>query len=448
MAIDFNARDFCYPLTILRLHRILVRSQWFSPAELRSFQDKRLRATIRHAYQDVPYYRELFDRQGIDPRDVEGASDLVRLPLLSKRAARSAGAQLRSGCAFRYLPKAHSTSGTTGEPLEFLLDKDSNALEFVYYWRHWSWAGYRLGDRFAELSTNHFLHRPELRAAPCHWQSWLRRLVLDGGRVSKRDAAVMAAAIRRHRPRYIKGLASTLFFFARCLDEAGIRDISFKAAFSTGEVLSEACRALISSTLRCPVLDSYGHMERTAAICQCPEGGYHVNADYGVLEILDRQPTDRAGVVAGRAVGTSLYNRAMPLIRFDIGDIIEVPSEPRSCPCGRSLPLVEAIRGRVQDIIVTPEGRYITAIFILPEFVTGIGLAQFVQESADKLTILVVPSAGWNPAQQDRLAGYASRLLGPSMQVEIRTVTPTDIATDASGKRKVVISDVPQPERI
>jgi phenylacetate-CoA ligase len=440
VSIDFKIKDFAYPLSIWSLRRTLERTQWLPPDELEAYQLERLRRIIDHAWRNVPYYRLLFEEHGLNPSDLQSLEDLKKLPLLTKDDARRAGSSLHAKNAYRYLPKPQTTSGTTGRPLKFLLDKDSNALEFVYYWRHWNWAGYRLGDRVADINTGYFLRRPHLKDAVSRWQPHLRRLVLNSARLSERGVREMAAAVRRHRPSCIKGMASTLYYLSVCLEAAGIHDLEFKAAFSTGEVLSDGWRKKIVSALGCPVLDSYGHMERTVAICECPSGGYHLNSDYGVLELTGERSSEAFGTVIGRSVGTSLYNLAMPLIRYDIGDLIEMQKEPSRCHCGRTLPLVKSIRGRTQDVIKTPDGRYLTAVFILPEFVSGIGFAQFVQKSADELEILVIPTEEWNSSERDRLQSYASRLLGPEMRLNIHTATPADIASDPSGKQPVVIS--------
>src|SRR5690606_37357121 len=246
-------------------------------------------------------------------------------------------------------------------PIEFLADRHSQTLEFVYYWRHWSWAGYRLGDRFAELGSQHFLRRGKDEIG--EWQPHLRRLMLNSARVSAATARELAGAIRRRRPRFLKGMPSAVFFLARAFEEEGIRDIRFRAVFTNGEVITPQQRKAAESVFGCPVLDSYGHMERTAAISQCMHGGYHVVQDYGLLELLEPR-TDGETVVA-RAVGTSLHNWAMPLVRYDIGDEIELfPDPPPACPCGRGFPLVKRIRGRSRDVIVTPDGRHLTSLFV------------------------------------------------------------------------------------
>ena len=178
------------------------------------------------------------------------------------------------------------------------------------------------------------------------------------------------------------------------------------------------------------------------AISQCLEGGYHINSDYGIMEFNNINTSADGGTLLGQAVGTSLYNLAMPLIRYDVGDNIELFAEPQTCQCGRTLPLVKLVHGRSEDTIVTPEGRFITSMFIVPEFTKGIRFVQFVQESKADLHINVVPEKEWDARQEDKLNYYVTKLVGTSMRAHIHKVTQDDIITDASGKIRSVISCV------
>ena len=443
MAIDFRIRDFFYPVGIYKLWKTLNRTQWLSQEELQSYQEKRLSLVIKQAYQHVPYYQALFHEKGLRPSDICHIDALKKLPLLSKDTLRQHNSSFIAENAASYNPVIYKTSGTTGTPVELYLDKNANILEFVYYWRHWSWAGYKIGDRFAELGSAYFLNRDHLNESPAMWQPHLRRLMLNSTRIATHQAKKMAEAIRKYKPKFLKGMASPIYYLAYCLKEAGITDISFKAVFSTGEVLTPAYRAMAESVLNCPVLDSYGHMERTVGISQCLEGGYHINSDYGLLEFDNLRTSVEGNTTLGSAIGTSLYNLAMPLIRYDVGDDIELFTEPKSCPCGRSLPLVKSIHGRSEDTIVTPDDRFITSMFIIPEFTKGAHFIQFIQKNRKSLLVNIVPGVLWNSGEEEKLSGYLLKLIGKNMEVTIRQITMGEIIRDSSGKIRTVISRLP-----
>jgi phenylacetate-CoA ligase len=438
MSIDFRLADFFHPVEIWRLRRTLERTQWLPEEELRAYQDARLRQILDRAFSRVPFYRRLASRFGLRREDFKTAEDLTRLPLLRKETVRRFGELLTAEDAHRFAPRWYATSGSSGRPLRFCLDKTSNSLEFVYYWRHWGWGGYRLGDAFAEISSHYFLTRPHLADRCGHYQRHLRRLLLNGGLISVASAPAMAEALNRHRPRFLKGTASALYFLALSLKEAGCERAEFRCIFSTGEVLTEMHRELIRSTFRAPVLDSYGHMERTVAVSQCLRGGYHINSDYGLLQVEDRRPNGEGGCL-GRVVGTSLYNRAMPLIRYDVGDEIELSEKAEPCACGRTLPLVRAIHGRGEDAIITPDGRFVTTLFLVNELVPGVRFVQFVQTRADLIEINLVPAEDWSDRSREEILAYTARMTGPEMRLQLKLVAWGDLAEDASGKVRVAI---------
>ena len=431
MPIDFRLRDHVAPLSMWRLHRTLDRLQWASPDERRRYRETRLRAVLSHARRNVPYYRET-----LDAADIRSPVDLGSLPRLSKETVRERFADLTSIDAARRGAVEVRTSGTTGAPLRFLLDRDARGLEFCYYWRHWSWAGYRLGDRFCELGTVHFLGRGVDRTVD--WQPHLRRLMIHAGRVSAAEAPAIAAEIERRRPRFLKGMPSSLLHLARSLEEAGRGGYSFRAVFSTGERLGAGGRCEIERVFGAPVLDSYGHMERTVAVSQCLQGSYHVHDDYGALELVDA--TQEGDALVGRALGTSLHNLSMPLIRYEVGDLIEPAHPDDVCPCGRTLPLVKRIHGRDGVSVLTPDGRALSAPFILFDLVDGVLAGQVVQPSASALEWRVVPTPQFDAGEEDKLLHLATELAGPRVAVRTVRCRWEDLERGASGKPRPVIA--------
>lgn len=437
MAIDFRIRDFFHPLLIGRLWREFERNQWLAPEELQHRQETRLRTIIDRAYETVPYYRKLFDTTRLKPADIQTVDDLKKLPVLSRAAAREAGDALHASCSRGLHPVEYHSSGTSGTPFAMLHDKHANALEFAYYWRHWRWAGYRLGDSFADLGSFYFLtHQSDATHA---WQPHLRRLNLSSHQVSSSNASVMARELERHGCKVLKGVASTAYHFALSMREAGIRPWPLRAVISTGEMLPPHQRALIEEVFGCLVFDSYGHMERTVAVSQCEKGGRHVNSDYGVLEFTNIRPSPDGTTLLAEGIGTGLHNRVMPFIRYETGDTFELFREPQSCPCGRTFPLVKAIHGRQEECVVTPEGRFLTSLFMLPEFVAGLHETQFVQEQADSLVIRVVAGSAFDAAQEERLKSFTQRLTGPSMRVRVARCRRDDLIRAGSGKFHTVI---------
>jgi phenylacetate-coenzyme A ligase PaaK-like adenylate-forming protein len=451
MSVQFRVRDFNYPLSIWRLHRQFERSQWWSLDELLEYQSGLLRDTIAHAYQAVPHYHELFRRSRLTPADFKSADDLPKLPTLSKATLRAECRRLQASDADRYRPRIQQTSGTSGEPVRFLLDKPANVLEFVHYWRHWSWAGYSLGARFAELSSHHFMQNDALSRQAWCYQAALGRLLLNSMVISPDGAVECVKAIRRHRSLFLKGLASVLSVFALFVKRAGIVDLTFQGIFSTGEVLLTPQRTLIEQVFHSKVYDSYGHMERTVAVSECADGSLHVNPEYGVLELVDKklmQPTAQhrdARVLNAAVVGTSLHNRSMPLLRYEVGDVIQFEEPAQPCPCGRAMPRVRCIEGRREDIITRPDGRVVTTLFLVFNQVTGVALGQAVQDAPDRLAVRIVRAPEYTAQSEADLLGLLRRFVGESMRIDLEYVPAAVLHGGTTGKFRAVRSLVPTP---
>jgi phenylacetate-CoA ligase len=435
VSVDFGVRNFAYPISIWRLHAYFEHSQWFTREALLEHQEERLRATIAHAYESVPYYTDLFRKLGLRPRDIRRAGDLRHLTVLSKDMLRTHYDRLTARNNSRYCPFQAQTSGTGGQPVRFLLDKPSNVLEFVYYWRHWSWSGYRLGARFAELATAWFLRHPSFAGRPYIFQRSFGRLLLNSTILTSGRVHEQVNAIRLYRPRFLKGTPSALHGLALFLREHRTTDLSFQAIFSTGETLSPLQRACIETTLHAKVYDSYGHMERTAAVSECPKGRLHINPEYGVLELIPH------GKVF-QIVGTSLHNKSMPLLRYATGDLAEPDPSAQLCECGRASPRLLQICGRENDVVVTSDGRVLTALFVLLDHVSGVAAAQFVQESSKHLLVKIVKGPDYD---SDTFAHKLRRLIGDEMSIAFEYLTYETLREQNRGKFRVVVSKVSSP---
>lgn len=453
MALEFRLRDFAHPLALWKLRSAFEKTQWLTAEGQALYQERLLRRIVEHAYRRVPYYRDLFDRLRLKPSDIRRPSDLCKIPILTRETLCTQFERLRATNSRAFGPQVLCTSGTTGRRTRFLVDRPSNVLEFVYYWRHWNWAGYRLGDPFAEFSSVFFAKDEERsRRTTCH-QRLTNRLLLNSRAMSPETVAAYVKAIRKHRPLFLKGLPSVLYYFSLFLREQGVADISFKAIFSTGEILAPRCRRLVEETFDCKVYDSYGHMERTVAVSECPRGGMHVNADYGVCELI-RQDDLRAELADGdrdgrahaaRVVGTSLYNFSMPLLRFDVGDIVQVEPE-RQCACGRQFPLVGEISGRRSEVILTPAGKVITATFLVFEDVPDILEGQIVQESLDRLRVLIVPAPSFEKSGEERLKSRLRALVGGAVRIEVERCESRELLRGGAGKLRAVVSKLAAPD--
>ncbi|UCB47278.1 MAG: phenylacetate--CoA ligase family protein [Spirochaetota bacterium] len=440
MSVDLNFRDFFHPVSILKLRRFLEKSQWFSQEKLQRYQLNRLRVILSHAYENVPYYRSLFSELQFNPQDVTSLDDLKKIPILTKDIVRKNFNILIARNAKSFNPVLTRTSGTSGESVEFYLDRPSNILEFCYYWRYWSWAGYRIGDTFAEFGNFYFLtHREDIHKIH-HFNPFTKRLILNGILFSYENIDKYIEVIDKHKPLFLKGLASTLYIFALFLKKRGQSNLSFKAVFSTGEMLIESQRAVIEEVFQCKVFDSYGHMERTVAISECPNGGYHINLEYGIMEIEQQKNSNEESRI-GRIIGTSLHNFSMPLLRYDVGDLVEIKKESIYCSCKRGLPLIGKIHGRQEDSVITPDGRVLTSIYMIFELVEDIEFGQIIQKDKNRLVLRIVKKESYSAESETKLLSIVRDFVGDIMKIDIDYTNIEEIKKQDSHKFRVVVSN-------
>jgi phenylacetate-CoA ligase len=448
MGIDFTLRDFAHPFGLARAKLSFDRNEKRSADALADLQWRAFVRTVRHATDHVPYYRKLFDVRGLSPSDLASPADVSKLPCLTKAILSRSFSDLSAADARRYRCRTLQTSGTTGGQVRFLVDKSSNILEFVYYWRFWGWHGYRLGDRFAEFSAESFLpidaHRDRLFKA----SRVTNRVLLNSLLMSRANAPDYVALFKRLRPRFLKGLPSNLYVFALLCRDLGESGIRFRAVFSQGETLSRRQRQLIEEVFSSRVYDSYGHLERTVAISQCPAGSYHVHPDYGFTEFLPlaQQPQTPTELSPSDSyveiVSSSLHNLAMPLLRYRTGDLAVVDANQKTCSCGLSFPLVRALVGRDTDIVVTPDKRAVTALYAALDRIAGLDCAQIVQESLDTLVVHVVRGAD-APADLDRdVVRQIHSFTGTSMRVIVRDCGVGDLHDGSGRKFRSLVSHV------
>lgn len=447
MSFNFRIRDFAYPAALLRLHTEFARNEHRPPDELEQYQLARLRAVATHAAQHIPYYKKLFRSRDFNPEQLVRLEDLRVLPLLSKDGVRIAGGELHADDAARLHAHPITTSGSTGAPLQLLVDKGADVLEFTYYRRIWGWAGYTLGARFAELSAEYFaVHRKRLRARVHHHERLTRRLMLNSLLLSSAALPDYLKALERFRPRFLKGLPSNLHVLA-LLCSGQKRRPSFEAVFSQGENLYPHQRRLIEEVFSTRVFDSYGQLERVAAISQCPYGSYHIHSDYGLVELLgvDRQAGIelQPGSRLAEIVGSSLHNHAMPLLRYRTHDLVEIGENAAACRCGRTLPIVKRIIGRDSDAIITPDGRAVTALYLVFDLIPGLMIAQVEQPSLDTLIVRYACEQQNQELVERGLRDGLSRFVGTGMRVELQRRASDELRGDKAAKFKPVISHVP-----
>lgn len=419
------------PRRILYWRWNLWKTQYYSRYQHRALQWELLSRLLDHCFVRVPYYGRLFADLGLERSDFNSLQDLSRIPILDKETLLDFHQDFKSQDFIKYRPREIHTSGTTGTPLKVYWDLASNALEFTCMWRHFSWLGYRLGEPFLDIRSVPF---NEPKAYRWNWKC--RGLEMSSDIMDESNIENYAALLRKFRIKLWRGHPHSIDLLCRLLSEAGIDDIRPKYVFTSSEALLENQRDFIQSWTGVPVCDNYGLKEHNALICQCPEGGYHIASEYGIVEIVKDDGTLAEPGEEGKIIATGLHNKAFPLLRYDTGDYA-IHTEA-FCPCGRTLSLVKGLSGRIDDRILTPEGRWVSGLHFAFFFLQGIRMAQLVQERSRSLDVYIVPTKDYQKEVTSHLSNELKNKLGKSMEINIRLVE--EIPFPAPGKFKFVVN--------
>lgn len=439
-------KAFAGPRAISLLNHHL-QTQWWPQERLREYQLAKLRRLLEHCYNTVPYYRDTWSEIGFDPRKVHTLEDLHRLPVLTKETIRSQPERfISSAPPFHY--RLAQTGASTGNPLVFLRDANASDRAWALYLRLFAWAGYSPGDPVANLWGLAVVPSKSLRRAFGLLLARLRREHLfDAFKMDEGYAYRMLDSLSRIRPVLLRGYVSALETLARYQARSPRHLPSLRGILTTAEKLTEEQRRILEGAFQCPVFDQYGCGECLAIAYECERHhGLHLCVEHCLLEVVDASGNPLPAGETGEVVVTDLDNFVMPFIRYKNGDLATMASE--MCPCGRGLPLVASVEGRVSDIIRGLDGQQVHGEFfshLLEEvyWPSRFEVSQFqvVQHRDMSVTWKVVATI--RPSERDvrTLIQHTRRYLGP---LPVRVEFVETIPLTAAGKRRFTISELPR----
>jgi phenylacetate-CoA ligase len=330
----------------------LQRLHW-SRRKLKKYQDRRIRAIVRHAYDFVPFYREKFRIYGVSICDIKTVEDLSKLPLLTKDDLKGVPVSnlVAEGQNISSL-KQLRTSGSTGRPFRIFINSREDDWRKAIYLRANISCGQRPKDSWAFVT------------APRHFGD-IANIQRRIGIFEQKLISVFAhpsyqlQLLREIDPDILDGYSGALFLIAKEAEKLEASNIHPKIMFGSSDSIDPAQRKFMENIFACKYLDQYGCSEVNRIAWQCPEQlGYHMDVDSVITQIVDEEGFEVSKGEEGEVVLTSLYNFTMPLIRYSLGDIGRLSED--TCSCWRSFPLMKSIEGRRDSFIKMPGGELVS----------------------------------------------------------------------------------------
>lgn len=334
------------------LLRAMGRLNW-KKEKLREYQDKHVKEIVAYAYDNVAFYRHLLKSNGISPSDIQGVADLDKVPIVRKSdmKRRRAVELVSREFALRNL-KGIQTGGSTGEPFSIYISPEEDDWRKAIYMRANVCCGQKPRDRWIAILD---AERANDTSTLQHYIGIFAKTVIPV--VWSKKAQLKA--VEDFKPDVLDGFSSALWLLAREANLAGTNRIHPRIVFGSGELISQSQRQYLEKSFEAPYYDQFGCTEIDRSAWQCTERhGYHMDVDSVVIQFVDKNGEEVGPGERGEIVYTSLFNHAMPLIRYGMKDI-GIPMDDM-CPCGKKLPLMKVIEGRSNSFLVFPDGHIVS----------------------------------------------------------------------------------------
>ena len=429
--------DFLTGKNIYNRLRFLERSQYWTREQIDAYQNEKLRSLILHAYQNVPFYTELFNRNQLKPDDIQTKDDLYKLPIITKKDLKLNKSKWKAVNLRDRSLIYSSSSGSTGEPFQFYTTRNSDSFHLACAIRAWYWNGYKLGDKYVKISMN-----PRTSKLKKIQDLLNNSLYLSSTSLTPEVFMGIANSILSFDPKIIRCYPVPLSMLAEIIKESKgcYNGKSLVAINTTGSTLSQSTRDLIENIFKVKIFDSYS-CEGGADFTQCPESGfYHPSEEYCISEYMEDDFTKSHPDRPMRHITTDLHNYASPFIRYDSQDYV-VLGPDEICKCGKSFRNIRKILGRDSDILKTPSGKYLIVENFVAyfEWRSEVEQIQIVQKRINEIYINLVVNEKFTGEVQKDIYNYWKEYIGEDVNIILNTVT--DIKLTPSGKRRTVIRD-------
>jgi phenylacetate-CoA ligase len=407
---------------------------------LRRLQMQQLLEFANHCYERSPYYRRLWDSKSVKPWKLRRLEDLSLIPIVPKGTLRSRTEEFFTEKIGRNMIEVH-TSGTTGSPMTVYFSKEDVGLRSAFLERCRRWAGVHIGQKRASFTGRNVV--PARQQKPPYWRYNRpgNQLLFSAYHLAPENLPGYVQALAKFRPKIIDGYPSAIHIVAEyLLRQRNVGLIHPDAILVSAETVLPHQRTAIETAFQTKLYNQYASSDGAPFISECHLGHLHYQLDSGVIEILNFDGTPVAPGQAGQMVVTCFTTHVTPFFRVAIGDAAVAAPDQGPCECGLPFPLVDAIIGRVDDILQTPDrgfvGRLDTAFKRLPNSVIE---AQIVQVSPRTIVLKIVPDPlRYEPGHSALVVEELRKRLGSVVEIVVEEVT--SIPRTTRGKMRPVVN--------
>ena len=424
------------------------KSQWLPNTKIREYQELKLRQLISHIYYHVPYYRDVMDSLSLKPEDIRTIDDLRKLPVINK-------ADVRENMHLGIMSNNHdkrkiqkvTTSGSTGEPFTVHAEKKQLEMRAAATLRSTEWTGWRFGDRHVRLWHKHLSMKPIEILKERLDAFFTNRKFIPAYEISEENLGIFLKDIMSDRPVLLDGYAESYNIIAQCI-RGGYTGHKPRGIMSSGQTLPVESRRRIEDAFGCKVYDKYGAREFAGGVayqCEKQDTGYHVVAECNIVEIVDIDGNPVKPGETGFILITELNNYAMPLVRYKLGDFAVAVDQDETCACGRGLPLIGPVEGRIQATIFGVDKQLIPGTFfarLFSNYDYAIRQFQVVQAEFGEVTLKIVKANRYTDSVLEDVLKEIKSHLGDKIKVTIEFVDVIPLGRTGKRHHSVSLLDV------
>ncbi|HLE75462.1 MAG TPA: hypothetical protein VI864_05395 [Candidatus Bathyarchaeia archaeon] len=423
------------------LHGMMKRAH-SDRGKLIEHQNKNLREVVTYAYDYVPFYHQKLKNEGLKPSDIRTVKDLCKLPIIRKDEIRKNLSSIISKKFDINNLRKLSTSGSTGKPLDVFISNKEDDYRKAKHLTANIICGQKPRDRYVTItSPSHFGEVPRLlRVISVYNRTFVS--IFD-------NVETQISTIEKKDPDVLAGYSSSLSLLSKEVEKRGIETIKPRFILGGAELIDDFSRQSIEEVFDAPFYDQYAIVELDRIAWQCTAKlQYHIDADSIIMQFLDENGKEVSAGEKGEIVCTSLFNYAMPFIRYAVGDIGVASDE--ECPCGITLPLMKVMEGRKDSLLLLPDGRPLsprafTVAMNMFKWSRDIDQFRIIQRKTDLFEVHIKKknNAIDEKTMENELVTHLRKMFNVNRdEVTFEIEFEKDIPLDKTGKFSAVVSEL------
>ena len=424
-----------------------IKRDFYTKLQWEQYQNEHLQRILTHAFETVPYYREVLSEMGFTYEKIKKITidNLNKLPVLEKNTFRTFGTTKLISRKREPEGLFYPSSGSTGTPTQNLYSLRMHQTYYaIFEARVLYWAGLNYKVPRAVIGGRRILRDGESKGPFYRYNLIEKQTYLSAYHLSPETVLNYVGGIIKHKAEYLTGYASANFFLARFIEEYGIQPPKIRAVLTSADKLTEEMRQTFRRVYGCETFDSYNGVEATCLISECEHHRLHIVPDVGIVEILNEKGEPCKPGEIGEVITTGLLNYDQPLIRYRMGDLVRL-SKNQTCPCGRQMPVVDEIIGRVEDTVIGPDGREMVRFHSIYYNIPSIMEGQIIQHTLTDFEVKLVVS---KPITEDIKSLIIKRMKSQLGEIKVFVNVVDSIPRNANGKFVSVISNVERQKHL